>query len=920
MSDIIKVGSFDVTSIRVGSTPVDKVMVGTVKVYPQETPVTTYKWLSTYSDSHTESAECDSTSAITQNEITKTDLVSVEIGNCVTSIGDSAFNAYNKLSSVTIPSSVTSIGASAFKGCSFLNSVTIPDSVTSIGASGFSQCGRLTSVNIPSSLTSISDGAFRNCGLTSVTIPNSVTSIGASAFTNCSSLSSVTIPSSVTSISASAFAGCTRLSSVTIPNGVVSIGDYAFSACSSYRFTSVTIPNSVTTLGYGSFKSCSELKTVTIGSGVTSIGGEAFGSCYQLNSITVNAVTPPALGANAFYSTNDCPIYVPCASVDAYKSAWSTYADRIRCNQTNMQITYLAASKANVNLNGFTPAATAETFSNGLGRVEFAADVTSVGSGFSGKTGVTSIFLPNSVTSIGTSAFTQCKSLSSCTIPSGVTSIGNQAFHTCSAMTTIDIPSGVTSIGENAFFYCTSLTSVIIPNSVTSISRGVFYMCSSLTDIVIPSGVTSIGINSFGYCSSLTSITISSGVTSIGNGAFSNCTSLTAITCEATTPPTLGNYVFDDTNNCPINVPCASVSAYKTATNWSSYESRIQCEGPVDYKTKYFTVILDEAGTITYSSTTAASQVVYYSTDDGTNWTALQTRTSTPTISGGKKVLFKASGLAVNSTSGIGKFSATTNFSVEGNPMSLVSGDSFANADTIPNNNQFRRLFERVNTLTNAENLVLPATTLTNGCYYQMFGSCSKLITGPRKMEIPSVMPQSGCTNMFSGCTSMTECLMDVGSLSSTTINLACYYNMFRNCKSLTALTSNQNQIVLPAATLTNQCYYGMFVGCSGITQSVYIGCSSIPSGSSGLTQMMSGCTNITEIYCAATGISSSNLCGGSYSPTYMWVKDVASASSSANCKFHAHVGEQWSTDVTCMSQYCASYPSGWTYLADITT
>jgi hypothetical protein len=270
----------------------------------------------------------------------------------------------------------------------------------------------------------------------------------------------------------------------------------------------------------------------------------------------------------------------------------------------------------------------------------------------------------------------------------------------------------------------------------------------------------------------------------------------------------------------------------------------------------------------------------------------------------------------VDGERGLGRITPSASASVEGNIMSLVSGDSFVNADTIPNNHQFRRFFYNVTGLTNAENLVLPATTLTNGCYYQMFCGCKNLITGPRKMEIPSTMTASACTNMFSGCSSMTECLLDTGSLSSATIGNACYYNMFRMCKALTALTSNPNQIVLPAATLTNQCYYGMFVGCSGLTQSVYIGCSSIPTGGSGLTQMMSGCTNITEIYCSATGISSSNLCDGSYSPTYMWVKGL---STSANCKFHAHAGEQWSTDVTCQSQNAASYPQGWTYLADIT-
>ena len=777
MSNIIKVGSFDVTSIKIGSSDVDKVMVGDVQVYPQETPVTSYKWRATYVGGSVTSAECDSTSAITENEIAKTNLVSVEIGNCVTSIGASAFTDCNTLASVTIPNGVTSIGQHAFKNCT---------------------------------------------SLTSVTIPNSVTSISNKTFYNCTSLTSVTIPSSVTSIEAEAFEGCNSLSSITIPNSVTSIGGYAFIYCS------------------------------------------------KLTSITVNATTPPTLGSNVFDNTNNCPIYVPCISVDAYKAAaiWKTYATRIACIQPTTAITYLASSQLNVNLNGFTPAATAHTFANGIGKVEFAAPVTAIGIGFYGQQRLTYVIIPNSVTSIGTNAFNDCQSLSSITIPSSVTTIGDDAFE----------------------------------------------YCDGLTDIKIPNSVTTIGDYAFNQCSAIGEVTIGNGVTSIGEGAFLGCTNLFEISIAATTPPTLGILAFDSTNDCPIVVPCESLNAYKTA--WSTYSTRIECN---DYKTKYFTIVLEDNGTIRYSASTTAN-TVQYSTDNGRTWTSLPSKASTPTISGGKKVRFKATGLVVNTTSGIGKLSATTSYSVEGNIMSLVSGDSFANADVIPNANQFRRLFYNYGGVTNAENLVLPATVLTNGCYFQMFAGCSNLIAGPRKMEIPSTMPQSGCTNMFSGCSSMTECLMDVGSLSSSTIGANCYYNMFRLCKSLTALTSNQNQIVLPAATLTNQCYYGMFVGCSGLTQSVYIGCSSIPSGGSGLTQMMSGCTNITEIYCAATGVSSSNLCNGTYSPTYMWVSNVGSSATSGNFTFHAHVGEQWSNDVTCMSQYCASYPNGWTYVADITT
>lgn len=136
------------------------------------TPSFDGKWLATYLDSHTESAQCDSSSsAITSGEISKTDLVSVDIGDCVTIINTSAFDSCGSLTELTIPNSVTSIGDAAFQNCSSLTSVTIPNSVTSIGLQAFNNCSSLTSVTIGGGVTSIGGRAFRYCSsLTSVTI------------------------------------------------------------------------------------------------------------------------------------------------------------------------------------------------------------------------------------------------------------------------------------------------------------------------------------------------------------------------------------------------------------------------------------------------------------------------------------------------------------------------------------------------------------------------------------------------------------------------------------------------------------------------------------------------------------------------------------------------------------------------------
>ncbi len=260
-------------------------------------------------------------------------LRSVTIGNGVTTIGRSAFDAC-AITSVTIPNSVTNIGAGAFECCFSLTSVYItdmtawcnidfgdkfanplwydadlylnnnrvtklgiPKGVTAIKDNAFYGCGSITSVTIPDSVTSIGFYAFSECtSLTSVTIGNGVTSIGSSAFKFCYSLTSVTIPDSVTSIGDYAFS-YTGLTSVTIGNGVTSIGTLAFADC--YSLTSVTIPDSVTSIGERAFETCSSLTSVTIGNGVTSIGTLAFQDCTSLTSVTIpDSVT--SIGEGAF--------------------------------------------------------------------------------------------------------------------------------------------------------------------------------------------------------------------------------------------------------------------------------------------------------------------------------------------------------------------------------------------------------------------------------------------------------------------------------------------------------------------------------------------------------------------------------------------------------------------------------------------
>ena len=220
-----------------------------------------------------------------------------------------------------------------------------------------------------------------------------------------------------------------------------------------------------------------------------------------------------------------------------------------------------------------------KVYCNMLQKAEIGSSVTSIGnSAFKNCSSLSSIVIPSDVTSIETSVFQNCYSLSSIVIPSNVTSIGNSAFNGCYSLSSIVIPSNVTSIGNTAFNGCYSLSSIVIPSNVTSIENSAFSYCYSLSSINIPEGVTSIGNSAFKNCYSLSSIVIPSNVTSIGNSTFSYCTGMSYYDFRASqSVPTLSNTnAFNNIpSDCNIVVPDSLHSSWTTATNWSTYKSKI---------------------------------------------------------------------------------------------------------------------------------------------------------------------------------------------------------------------------------------------------------------------------------------------------------------------------------------------------------
>ena len=405
-------------------------------------------------------------------------LESITIPNSTTKIEDELFWGCIELSSVTIPDSVTEIGNYAFKGCDDIESITIPDSVTKIGSYVFEDCSWLRKMTIGKGVTEIADDAFKGCDTRTVdvTVSNKycydyfygkywgvkvilnseyisqdgrcLIVDGELAVCQLSGLLKYDIPKEVTKIGQKSFKGCSSITSITIPDSVTSIGDSAFEGCSS--LTSLTIPSSVTSIGSSAFKGCSGLTNITIPESVTNIEGNAFEGCSMLKSIKVGNVlcydilAQSGLSISAFTGSNasaDGRCLINNGKLERFIATGLTSYD---FPESVKEISAKAMNKCK-KLKSATVTNTAcyVCVKDGIANVRFGGSnassdgrcliidgklITLIGNE------LTEYTIPQDVTNMNNSVFTNCDGLTSITIPSGVTTIGDQQFSSCNAL------------------------------------------------------------------------------------------------------------------------------------------------------------------------------------------------------------------------------------------------------------------------------------------------------------------------------------------------------------------------------------------------------------------------------------------------------------------------------------------------------
>lgn len=438
---------------------------------------------------------------------------SVYISESIERIGANAFSKTD-IKEVCLPTTLKSIGIEAFNGCANLNNVTLPDGLETLSDSAFSNCDSIESLHIPASVTSLGYGRVaRNCpSLTLLTVDEGnvkYTSsgnciIGKSTKTLIMGCKASVIPDdgSVEIINTGAFEQC-GFTSFVIPEGVKEVGQNAFWRCT--ELTRISLPSTLTKISSAAFSFCEKLEALNIPSNVSTIEESILIGCNSLTNLTVEA------GNSKYYSVSNCIIEKSKKTLLAGCKASVIPGD---------------GSVTRIGDNAFS-------FISEITSIAIPETIQSIGHSAFASTGLTTVKIPDSVAYIEGNTFSECKYLTDVKLSETAIEIGDYAFNDCCRLENITIPESVERISSAAFMGCTNLKNIILPSNLTVIWHRAFERCG-LTQIEIPDNITEIYGSTFSDNNKLESVTISSNVTKIGEQAFYGCLSLKEIVFKGT--------------------------------------------------------------------------------------------------------------------------------------------------------------------------------------------------------------------------------------------------------------------------------------------------------------------------------------------------------------------------------------------------
>jgi hypothetical protein len=566
-------------------------------------------------------------------------LVDIILPNSLTEIDDDAFYDCGNLVSINIPSSVLSIADNIFRNCSKLSSLTvdnanpaytandnvlfnksqsklitypagkpintyeIPSSVSEIGALAFSTANDLINLDVSNNVETLGYGCFSSClNLKSITFNNTIiTSISARCFSYCTSLQSITLPDTITIIKTSAFIGCTSLQSITLPDDTITtIENSVFEGCTSLQ--SITLPSNLTQIYDTTFSTCTSLTTIVIPSLVSTIGYGVFGNCSFLSSITFLG-NKPTIKSNSFYGISSTAVFYYYSNTSGWSIITTIDGDDYTYPLVDLYVDEYSSDDLSYDSTavvGFEGTQTKLLIPSNVTTISLQSNDTvthiKIESGVSIIYGIADFVLLEEIiingttlTTIESSAFGRCTSLTSINLPISLTTIGSAAFNNCSSLTSINLPSSLSSIGYNIFLRCTGLTTVTVDAENTSfitIGNALFSYDGTIiysyydyvsTSYTLPDSVTEIVQEVFALNTIIQSITMNN-VVIIGNGAFQDCTNLSSITLSNTLT-TIGNSAVQNLAITSIVIPSSVTSIGEYAISLCSNLTTITFEG-----------------------------------------------------------------------------------------------------------------------------------------------------------------------------------------------------------------------------------------------------------------------------------------------------------------------------------------------------